>query len=96
MVEPPSQTICNLQVKTALLATVDVVTKGGGTGGGALAPPILDLHTRTLCADNRLLCSLSRLCSAATGGNHTVISQSLKFSYLLYTLFQCTNMREVI
>ena len=43
-----------------------VMCKGGGTGGarGALAPPILDLRTRTLCtrtlrmrtlhADNRL------------------------------------------
>ena len=47
--------------------TLLVMCKGGGTGGGArgaLAPPILDLRTRTLCtrtlrmrtlhADNRL------------------------------------------
>ena len=36
--------------------------KGSGTGGarGALPPPILDLHTQTLRADNRLLCSLLR------------------------------------
>ena len=40
---------------------------------GALAPPIFDLRTQTLCADDRLLRSLSRqspqsyFCSAATG-----------------------------
>ena len=38
--------------------TLLVMCKGGGTGGGArgaLAPPILDLRTRTLCT--RTLCT---------------------------------------
>ena len=31
-----------------------LLAKGGRTGGGALAPPILDLDMQTLCADNWL------------------------------------------
>ena len=43
------------------LSSPSLPSKSSGTGGakGALAPPIFDLHTRMLRADNRLLRSLS-------------------------------------
>ena len=44
-------------------------SKGGGTGEarGALAPPILDLRTWTVCVNNRLLRSL---CLVVWGNGH--------------------------
>ena len=49
-------------VNVQLLGVTMIICKGGRTGGAreALAPPILDLCTRTLCPDNQLLHSLSQ------------------------------------